>query len=265
MVMGAEVTGQRRFLVLIHDVAPPFVADIDTILGELEPLVGRQVTGAFVPLWHGCAWAPGRARAVAARFEEVALHGLTHQRRGIGGPVSWLTAGSDELCGLSARAALARVRLGRRLLQALCGRDVAGLIPPAWMRGRLRPEALRGIGLRYLAGMFALTDVTGRSTALATWSWDTGRVALLSHLGQALGSLQMAWRPSALPCVVLHPQDVRRGFLPHALAVIRSLCARGWRPAVPRQLVAHPGAADDPIDRAAGALDGQRHDGAPRA
>jgi hypothetical protein len=43
----------RRFAVVVHDVAPAFLPQLARIAEALAPRVGRQLTGAVVPCWHG--------------------------------------------------------------------------------------------------------------------------------------------------------------------------------------------------------------------
>src|SRR5262249_60823887 len=79
-----------------------------------------------------------------------------------------------------------------------------------------------------------LPPVDGTRRSLGSWSWDVGWLASRSRLGELAGSL-LALRRDAIPCVTVHPADVRRGHLPHALARIRRLLATRRRPGVLRE------------------------------
>lgn len=226
----------RSFLVIVHDVAPPFLAPLRTIGRELARLVGRAVAGAVVPHWHGaqpsaqCAALVEYARAT---FGEVLLHGYSHRSARPRGPVALLTDGADELSALAPGAAVARLRAGRARLSGAFGTPISGLVAPAWQPGPVTPALLAACGLDYLLGFWRLAAAGAPDRPLAVWSWDCGRVAALGLAGEALGAARRALRPAAIPCVVLHPRDVARGYLARALRLIEGLREAGWRPALP--------------------------------
>lgn len=122
--------GARSFHVVVHDVAPPFLGEISTILGELRPLVGSRVSAGVVPRWHGRpiegAEAAALARLVRGGFDEVLLHGWEHRQRRPSGIVSALTLMSNEFGGLPFTSAIARVVDGYERLGALFGKAPAG-------------------------------------------------------------------------------------------------------------------------------------------
>jgi hypothetical protein len=64
---------------------------------------------------------------------------------------------------------------------------------------------------------------------LGTYAWDTGRLRGLALGLEAMGHL-LAARSRALPCVVLHPSDVRWGFASRAFARIDALLRQGFTP-----------------------------------
>jgi predicted deacetylase len=145
----------RRLLVSIHDVTPFHAQRLE----KLVPLVeGRVGAGNFallaVPDFHG----EGRIdsdRAFAARLRgwsnagcEVFLHGHRHRDTAyhIGAvarlKARHLTAREGEFLGLDHATATALLIDGRKRVEDVIGRSVAGFIAPAWLYGR---DALRAI------------------------------------------------------------------------------------------------------------------------
>lgn len=224
----------RRFAVVVHDVAPAFLPQIVKIVEALTPRVGRQLAGAVVPCWHGRPIAGpggGFGRLVTGAFGEVLQHGYTH-RQDRPGVLSLFTDRSDELVGLGRDEVLRRLGLGRELLRRTMGVAPAGFVPPAWQVGRATLAELARCGFRYVATFGAIKAASGPMIPLATWSWDWGVVGPLGRVGQRFGEVYWRLRPTALPCVVVHPADVDRGYLPRVLAVVDRLLGRGRAPAL---------------------------------
>ena len=103
------------------------------------------------------------------------------------------------------------------------GREVRGVVPPGWRSGCLG-EVLGLLGLSFLIGMCDLVTASGKRRALATWSWDAGPVAAAGWLLEWAGSA--AARGGAAPVVVLHPADLKRGFVPRASAAFDCFSTR---------------------------------------
>ncbi len=89
---------------------------------------------------------------------------------------------------------------------------------------------LGGSGFRYLATFGAIQTARGATIPLSTWSWDWGILAKLGRIGPRLGDVSLRLRPVNLPCVIVHPADVDRGYLPSVLDVVDRLLAKGRRP-----------------------------------
>jgi predicted deacetylase len=227
--------------VLVHDVAPQRAASIAVLLDALRPLVGRALAGAVVPRWGGMPLPAGAAvwdRLAQDAFGELLLHGLTHTRLGGCSPVALLTGGANELSGLTPAQAVDRLRQGQADMAARFGATARGFVAPAWQPGPVTPRLLPFCGLVYSVGLRSLRVPGLPILPLAVWSWDCGRVAALGLLGEALGRARQAARGDAVPCVVLHPADVQRGFLPRALRTIERLLGAGRRPVLPGDIVA---------------------------
>ncbi|AGA28235.1 DUF2334 domain-containing protein [Singulisphaera acidiphila] len=222
----------RRFAVVVHDVAPAFLPQLARIAEALAPRVGRELAGAVVPCWHGRPIegpGGGFGRFVAGAFGEVLQHGYTH-RQDRPGVLSLFTGRSDELVGLPREEVRRRLGLGRELLRRALGVVPAGFVPPAWQVGRATADELGGCGFRYLATFGAIRAANGPTIPLATWSWDWGVLGPLARVGQRFGDVYWRLRPATLPCVVVHPADVDRGYLPRVLEVVDRLLGHGRTP-----------------------------------
>jgi predicted deacetylase len=224
------------FCVVVHDVAPVFWAELERIVDALAG-AGCVPSAAVVPCWHGAPLDAGFAAFVRARFGEVLLHGYTHRARAGLDPLAWLTRGGNEFSRRDARDAAARLAAGQAALAAAFGAPAAGFVPPAWQSGALSRASLAAAGLSFYAGFFRLERADGRVLPLATLSWDAGRVAALGLAGEWAGRVRAACDRRAVVCVVLHPADVGRGFLPGALRRIAAL-ARIDRPLALGELAA---------------------------
>ena len=220
------------FFAAIHDVTPQFSQPITTILDQLNPLVGDSIAAAVVPRWHGEPWkeAQSFAELVKARFGEMLLHGYTHRRDRGCSLLSWVTDLADEFAGISATAAVGRLRRGQAIIAQVFGEPALGFIPPAWQRGMIRGGLLAECGLYYCVDWTGIECVDGTRAALSTWSWDAGTVPQTGRLCEVAGAAMHALRGHSVPCVVFHPADVHRGYLPRGLALVRTFLANGRRP-----------------------------------
>jgi len=146
--------------------------------------------------------------------------------------LSLFTGRADELVGLPREEVRRRLGLGRELLRRALGVAPAGFVPPAWQGGRATAEVLRECGFRYLATFGAIRAASGPTIPLTTWSWDWGVLGPLGRVGQRFADVSGRLRPAALPCVVVHPADVNRGYLPRVLEVVDRLLRRGRTPSL---------------------------------
>lgn len=226
------------FHVSVHDLAAPFRPEVELVCREVRALVGDRFSVAVTAKWGGEALEASRDRWLldAADGAEVLLHGLTHRAPGRSGPIGWLTGGLNELGGLPLSRALARLEEAHARLLAFGLRPV-GSVAPGWDHGALRPRDLAELGLGFAADLFGVATPL-RRVALATRSWDNGRFGGLALLGEALGAVIERVRPAAVPQIVLHPLDARRGWLDRGLACVRRLLDRGARPATLGRIVA---------------------------
>lgn len=246
---GADHTGgikasaaPKVFVVSLHDVEPRFVEELERIVDGLRTRVGRALSAAVVSAAvHRCgdnhftAW-------VREHFQEIALHGYTHQSRLWWHPVSVLTGGANEFSGLSEEESREKLALGQEALSKLFGEPAKVFVPPAWCCGAAAGKPAAEVGLSMIATLRHLVPINSRVAGcqpsiqqvnrprdlripLQTFSWDCGRIAALGFAGEWLGRLL-----SGVPCVTFHPADVRRGFFQRGLKLVDQLLERGSEP-----------------------------------
>ena len=230
----------RPFLLCIHDATPAYARETRAMMRDLAPLVGRRLSLAVVPDWHG-EWPldahPDYCREIGEAAEDLLLHGYFHRRQRGYGPTTLLTGGADEMNGLDPEATRAAIARGQHVFTEVFGKPTRGFLAPAWQTGHLRAEDGDGLGLGHVLGFFSLRSSTGRSIALATWTWDCGRVARLGHLGYALGRL-LHLLDGRVPVLAIHPRDIERGFWPAILQLTHELLEAGLEPSTSARLLA---------------------------
>ncbi|AMV36342.1 hypothetical protein VT85_02810 [Planctomyces sp. SH-PL62] len=234
----------RSFAVVVHDVAPAFLGRLVAIHRALAPRLGDRISAAVVPCWRGTPLGVGGSDAEFVRlidegFGEVLQHGCTHlqDRPGV---ISLFSGRSNELSGLSTAETRARLERGREILRRRLRSPVAGFTAPAWQAGRATTDELSRLGFEYLVAFGAIRFARKPPIPLTTWSWDWGVVGPLGRVGEWLGDGLAALRPDASPCVVIHPADVDRGYLPRSLGVIDGLLRAGRVPVLFGDLAAVP-------------------------
>ena len=241
--ISAEVS--RLMLVVIHDFTPVFLRELSEIVERLYPLIGRQMSAAVVPCWHGSSQGNSSDgyRKLLNAVEERLLHGWTHQSRCSYHPISLLTDRADEMRGLDRQTIIHRIEAGQAAFTELTNQPALGFVPPAW---QLPMKSMELASLQFVMRFGAIESCQnpGRVRRLATWSWDWGRLGWLSQGGELLGSIQSLREPDAIPCVVVHPVDLRRGYLYREERLIQKLLNCGYVPTTATRLMSE--GADHP-------------------
>ncbi len=218
---------------MLHDVAPIYASHVATFTQAMAPLVGNAMTAAVVPCWAGEPLAE-RDRAFLERVREeyanIVLHGYEHFRPAGGGMVSAIADGKDEMNGLDSAETDRRLTAGQEILTRWLGQPARGFIAPTYNIGLATPERLARFGIEYTVGYGKVVTSTGQQLPLSSWVWDVSPIRLLCRLGYRLGEVQYRFRRRALPCVVLHPLDLERGFLPQIVKTVQKLVRAGRKP-----------------------------------
>ncbi|MEZ6133385.1 MAG: hypothetical protein R3C53_00610 [Pirellulaceae bacterium] len=228
-------------MIVIHDVAEPFLDQIECVLRLIRPLVGTAFACAVVPNWHGREHSQHERLVNAiADCREILLHGLTHRRDHPGGVVSALTHRSDEFGGLEIAAIQARIDLAKCRIQERFRRTTTGLVPPAWQLP-VRASQLQGVDFVMRFGRLESCASPSLNRPLSTYSYDWGRCGWAAWASGFLARVARYIHWQAVPCVVIHPIDVTRGWLPHINRNIENLLASGFEPITPTQCLAAQG------------------------
>jgi hypothetical protein len=227
----------RPFLVCVHDATPAYARETRVMIRGLAPILGRRFSFGVVPDWRG-EWPLAAhldyCRSIRDSSEEILLHGHFHQRRRGWGPISLLTAGSDEMNGLDPEETRRTLERGRRLFVDVFGEPARGFIAPGWQLGHVRVG--EGSEVEHVLGFFSLESREGRRIPLATSTWDCGRWRWLGHAGHGIGWL-LQRLDRGVPVLALHPRDIERGFWPQILRLTQDLIESGYVPSTPAALL----------------------------
>ena len=229
----------RRFLVCFHDATPAYARETRVMIRDLAPLLGRRLSFAVVPNWHGewpLAAHPDYCRQVRESSEELLLHGYFHRRQRGWGPTALLTAGCDEMNGLDPDETRRTLERGQRVFAEVFGEPARGFLAPAWKRGHVCLSDGNVLGLDHVLGFFSLESRDGRRIPLATWTWDCGRWGSLGTIGHGIGRLRQSLN-RGVPTLAIHPRDLERGFWPRILRLTRELLESGYEPGTLAELL----------------------------
>ena len=233
----------RLLLTSIHDVSPRFEGKVDRLTDLLRPHVGDRIAMLVVPNhWGSAPIVPnssfaGCLREWSSAGFEIFLHGFYHRDASRHDSLSsrlrgkLMTAGEGEFLGLSRSEAAARIADGRKLLEDITGRQIAGFIAPAWLYGEGALGALADADIRLAEDHFRVWSPAS-NTQLArgpviTWASRT-RPRLLSSL-MAAAALRRA--PIKALRIGVHPPDVRHPALVRSIQTTLSVASRTRTPA----------------------------------
>ena len=232
----------KRFLVCVHDATPAYTRETSIMIRDLAPVLGRRLSFAVVPNWHG-EWPltvhPDYCRMVQENSDELLLHGYRHQRRQGWGPVALFAGNGDEMNGLGARETRHTLEGGQRVFAEVFGEPARGFLAPAWQRGRVSLGNGNQYGFDHVLGFFALESRSGRQVPLATWTWDCGYWRWLGIIGHGIGRLSHALN-RGVPTLAIHPADLNRGFWPVIVRLVTELVDAGYEPTTAARLLEDP-------------------------
>jgi len=151
-------TRPKRLLLSIHDVGPKFEAQIDELASLYDQLVGANRFAMLVVPDHWNEAPLDAAPAFQTKLRrwsdagvEMFLHGWSHRDSAThsgtlaGLKAKHMTAGEGEFLGLDEATAMTRMIEGRKLIEDVIGRPVAGFIAPAWLYGPGATQALTAL------------------------------------------------------------------------------------------------------------------------
>jgi uncharacterized protein len=206
-----------RLLVSIHDVAPPFLAEVEELWALCRSL-GVQPGLLVVPNWHGThplsahpatvSWVRGCAHAGAS----ILLHGQRHDEVGTQrSPGDYLvaagrTAREGEFLTLGAAAAYQKIAAGVNVLRD-AGLDPVGFVPPAWLARSAHRRAVQSAGLALTEDVGAVWLVRRRIRLPSTVIRWSARAAWRARMSDWVAGCRSASRAPLLR-VALHPTDL---------------------------------------------------------
>ena len=233
----------RLLLTSIHDVSPRFEGEVDRLTDLLRSHIGDRIAMRVVPNhWGSAPIVPhssfaGRLREWSNAGFDIFLHGFYHRDASRHDSLSsrlrgnLMTAGEGEFLGLSRSEAASRIAKGRKLLEDITGREIAGFIAPAWLYGEGALEALAEADIRLAEDHFRVwspaNDAQLARGPVITWASRT-RPRLLSSL-MAAAALRRA--PIKALRIGVHPPDVRHPVLVRSIQTTLSVASRTRTPA----------------------------------
>lgn len=245
---------QRRVIVSLHDVAPPFEAAIRQQIELLAAIGVRRLVLKVVPNWHGAhplQDSPAFVALLRAQHQagsQLVLHGFEHRpyrARSLRGP--WLSrlrghlfaADAAEFLTLSVDEAEAALRRGLACFEQVGLPQPTMFCAPGWLHNAETETALKRVGLRYLIGMFAVRDLLRErrrtvTPAVGYMGASTGQELGVQVLNGIVGiARRSAWRAAPVAKVYLHPQrDPTGAIVRQRLAALAALVEQdGWQPA----------------------------------
>lgn len=236
---------RRQLLLSIHDVGPRFVSEVDRHADRMAAAgVAHRYAMLVVPNHWGKAPLMGsdfgtKLRDWASAGVEMFVHGWFHrdEARHDGAAnrfrAKHMTAGEGEFLGLTRGEAARRMADGRKLIEDIIGRPVAGFIAPAWLYGDGARQALRdndfAIAEDHMRVWSPRNDAVLARGPVITWaSRSRARIASSLFAARALG---WALRHAPVVRVAVHPGDVHVDVLNRSIDRTIRAFTRSHRPA----------------------------------
>ena len=211
----------RTLLASVHDVSPRFEREVDQLATLLSGILGGpRFAMLVVPDHWGAAplaQAPGFQRHLRDWSDagvEMFVHGWFHkdlaEHTGMAAiKAKHMTASEGEFLGLPRDIAAQRMADGRKLIEDIIGRPVAGFIAPAWLYGPGARAALAESGFALAEDHFRVWQpATGAVLAkgpVVTWASRSRGRQLSSLAFSALA--RTALRPLKVARLAVHPGD----------------------------------------------------------
>ena len=214
---------QRRLLASIHDVTPYHLARLERLVPMVENVLGRgKFALLVVPDFHGqgrldkdSAFGK-RLRAWADDGCEIFLHGFTHlddavhTSKNAALKARRLTAGEGELLGLDFDEASRKLIEGRKMVEDITGRPVAGFVAPAWLYSAQSLHALAEQGFTLCESHFRVWNPQNAQVyvrgPVITYASRTPTRMLSSLLWSRIATVILS--QSKVVRLAVHPHDV---------------------------------------------------------
>ena len=255
-----------KLLLSIHDVSPRSEHAVERLRDLFAARLGAHGLALLVvpDFWGEAPLRPGsrfaaRLREWSERGDEIFLHGWFHRddtrhRRLLD---RWkarrMTAGEGEFLGLDRGDAARRISDGRKLLEDITGRSIAGFVAPAWLYGTGARRALADLGVPLAEDHFSVwSPASGEVLArgpVITWA-SRSRPRIASSLLWARIACAMLARLETVR-IAVHPGDVGVPEIRDSIAATVAHFAARRQLAQYRDLLPAPAAAASPEGAAA--------------
>ncbi|HEX7852211.1 MAG TPA: polysaccharide deacetylase family protein [Sphingobium sp.] len=214
---------RRQLLLSIHDVGPRFASEVDRHADRMAAAgVDNRYAMLVVPNHWGKAPLAGsdfgtRLRDWAAAGVEMFVHGWFHRDEAQHGSsadrfrAKHMTAGEGEFLGLDRAEASRRMADGRKLIEDIIGRPVAGFIAPAWLYGDGAREALKDNGFAIAEDHMRVWSPSSSDRVLARGpviTWASRSKSRIASSLLAAKALRWVLKASPIVRVAVHPGDV---------------------------------------------------------
>jgi predicted deacetylase len=209
----------RRLLASIHDVGPKFEGQVDALSERLSHALGGPRFAMLVVPDHWDEAPLSASPAFAAKLRrwadagvEMFLHGWRHRddAPAKGFAQRHMTAGEGEFASLSKAGAAMLIADGRKMVEDLIGRPVAGFIAPAWLYSSGAIEAVREAGFALAEDhMKVWAPCTGHVLArgpVITWASRSPTRVKSSLVFSSLARATLGVMPTVR--IAVHPGDV---------------------------------------------------------
>jgi predicted deacetylase len=241
------VTTPRKLVVAIHDVAPPFEAQIRDQLDYLAGAGIRRCVLKVVPDWHGRHPIRESPTLIALLRDqvnagsEIVLHGLQHRPHGpLTGPPgarfrgAVFAPGTAEFLSLTPDGAYAAVTTGLDCLETAGLPRPTAFCAPGWLLAPSVRASLERAGIRRIVNMLSVDDLCTQSRR---WLPAVGYmgVSASQEIGIEILNAVMLYgtlRRAEAMKIYLHPQgNVGSPALRRVLRTVSWMVRRrGWSP-----------------------------------
>lgn len=212
-----------KVVVSIHDVSPYFNSEIEIILNELE---GVKKSLLVTPLWNESnTFNKDFISRIAG--EELVLHGLTHRtykKDYIGKLLLMSTSSFKEFYQLSQKETRDKIAIAMELFQDSFHKSPTGFIPPMWYHNQYSIELLKEFGFCYTESTTAFINLqTEQKIRTMPMCFDFGNNQLLNYISVYGWKYFFKHIKQPLLRLSIHPADVKHGFLPDIIDLIKWL------------------------------------------
>jgi len=218
----------KKVVISIHDVSPCFQKEIEIILDELKDI---KKSFLVTPLWNG-------DHSCSADFpmmltdEDLVVHGLTHMASKndyLGNLLLMSKASFKEFYGLDETETRIKIETAKKLFEDMYHRKPTGFIPPMWYHNNYSITALKDLGFTYTESQVAFMNLRDDvNTFSIPVCFDFGNNKLLSLVSVYGWKYIFKYLRQSFIRFSIHPSDIRNGFLPDILEIVKWLQSNNY-------------------------------------